>query len=63
MLVLERDGSLVDETIILCVQGADRGLIDLPAKVALERSALVDRLIDVMFTLFGLSNVEVRVHE
>lgn len=63
MLVLERDGSLEQEPITICMTSPERGVIDVPADVALQRATLIDQLIDVMFNLIGLSNLEIRVHE
>jgi len=63
MLVLERDGSLVAETISICVTSERRGVVELSADVVLQQDHMIDRVIELMFTVLGLSSVEVRVYE
>lgn len=63
MLVLERDGSLAPDIIDICVISGDHGIVDLPSDVALHHATIIDQLIEMMFTVMGLSSFELRVHE
>jgi hypothetical protein len=66
MIILERDGSLrhgYTQEGEIQNSGAEQGVFDIPAALALRQNMLIDRLLDYAFDVLGLRTVELRVRE
>jgi hypothetical protein len=63
MIIMKRDGALLSEVSEALTSDNRKGLIELPSRVGLRDSSMIDLLLTLALDVLHLQSIELRIYE